>query len=192
MIASRGLFDRVAQRHQSDLRPRPRRARPGHRRIVPDQGRRRLEGRARRRAAPHPQLRPHRRPRARSRDEVPALPHGEAIAYGMLAAADLAVARGALADRERQALAQLITLLGPLPPIGDLSIAEVLEAVAPRQEGRARTAALRHCDRNRRHDDRGRRDGRGITRGAGAAGIEGARPSRRFRTPSTSAASSCS
>ena len=55
--------------------------------------------------------------------------HGEAIAYGMLAAADLAVARGALADRERQALAQLITLLGPLPPIGDLSIAEVLESV---------------------------------------------------------------
>jgi 3-dehydroquinate synthase len=55
--------------------------------------------------------------------------HGEAIAYGMLAAADLAVARGALADRERQALAQLIALLGPLPPIGDLSIAEVLDAV---------------------------------------------------------------
>jgi 3-dehydroquinate synthase len=55
--------------------------------------------------------------------------HGEAIAYGMLAAADLAVARGALADSERQALAQLITLLGPLPPIADLPIAEVLEAV---------------------------------------------------------------
>ena len=55
--------------------------------------------------------------------------HGEAIAYGMLAAADLAVARGALAERERQALAQLITLLGPLPPIADLSIAEVLEAI---------------------------------------------------------------
>ena len=55
--------------------------------------------------------------------------HGEAIGYGMLAAADLAVARGALADRERQALAQLIALLGPLPPIGDLSIADVLEAM---------------------------------------------------------------
>ena len=55
--------------------------------------------------------------------------HGEAIAYGMLAAADLAVARGALADRERQALSQLITLLGPLPPIADLPIADVLEAV---------------------------------------------------------------
>ena len=55
--------------------------------------------------------------------------HGEAIAYGMLAAADLAVARGALADSDRQALAALITKLGPLPAIADLSIAEVLEAV---------------------------------------------------------------
>jgi 3-dehydroquinate synthase len=55
--------------------------------------------------------------------------HGEAIAYGMLAAADLAVARGALAERERQALARLITQLGPLPPIVDLSISEMLEAI---------------------------------------------------------------
>jgi 3-dehydroquinate synthase len=55
--------------------------------------------------------------------------HGEAIAYGMLAAADLAVARGALAEPERQALARLVTLLGPLPPISDLSITEVLEAI---------------------------------------------------------------
>jgi 3-dehydroquinate synthase len=55
--------------------------------------------------------------------------HGEAIGYGMLAAADLAVARGALAERERQALAALIAALGPLPPIADLPIAEVMEAV---------------------------------------------------------------
>jgi len=55
--------------------------------------------------------------------------HGEAIAYGMLAAADLAVARGALAERERQAIVQLITQLGPLPPVGDLTISEVLEGV---------------------------------------------------------------
>ena len=55
--------------------------------------------------------------------------HGEAIAYGMLAAADLAVSRGALAERERQALTRLITQLGPLPPIGDLSIPEVMEAI---------------------------------------------------------------
>ena len=55
--------------------------------------------------------------------------HGEAIAYGMLAAADLAVVRGALAERERQGLADLITKLGPLPPVVDLPVSEVMEAV---------------------------------------------------------------
>jgi 3-dehydroquinate synthase len=55
--------------------------------------------------------------------------HGEAIAYGMLAAADLAVARGALAELERQALVRLITELGPLPAVADLSIAEAMDAV---------------------------------------------------------------
>jgi 3-dehydroquinate synthase len=55
--------------------------------------------------------------------------HGEAIAFGMLAAADLAVARGALAERARQALADLIAALGPLPSVADISIAEVLQAV---------------------------------------------------------------
>ena len=55
--------------------------------------------------------------------------HGEAIALGMLAAADLAAARGALAERERQALAQLIATLGPLPAVADLSISEVVEAI---------------------------------------------------------------
>ena len=55
--------------------------------------------------------------------------HGEAIAYGMLAAADVSVARGALADVERQSLARLIAELGPLPPVADLPIPEVMEAV---------------------------------------------------------------
>ena len=55
--------------------------------------------------------------------------HGEAIAYGMLAAADLAVARGALAERERQSLVRLITQLGPLPPVVDLGIGEVMDAI---------------------------------------------------------------
>jgi 3-dehydroquinate synthase len=55
--------------------------------------------------------------------------HGEAIALGMLAAADLGVARGALAERERQALAQLIAQLGPLPTVADLSTDEIVEAV---------------------------------------------------------------
>lgn len=55
--------------------------------------------------------------------------HGEAIAYGMLAAADLAVARGAFAEVNRQAIAKLIAQLGPLPSILDLSTAEILEVV---------------------------------------------------------------
>jgi 3-dehydroquinate synthase len=55
--------------------------------------------------------------------------HGEAIALGMLAAADLAAVRGALAERERSALSQLITKLGPLPAVADLSIPEVMEAI---------------------------------------------------------------
>jgi 3-dehydroquinate synthase len=55
--------------------------------------------------------------------------HGEAIALGMLAAADLAVARGAMAERERAALARLITKLGPLPPVADLAVPEAMEAI---------------------------------------------------------------
>jgi 3-dehydroquinate synthase len=55
--------------------------------------------------------------------------HGEAIAFGMLGAADLAVARAALAEQKRQALAKLIAELGPLPPISDLHISEVMGAI---------------------------------------------------------------
>jgi 3-dehydroquinate synthase len=55
--------------------------------------------------------------------------HGEAVAYGMLVAAQLAVARGALAADARQALADLIAGLGPLPPIADVSAGQILEAV---------------------------------------------------------------
>ncbi|MFN7981520.1 MAG: 3-dehydroquinate synthase [Vicinamibacterales bacterium] len=55
--------------------------------------------------------------------------HGEAVGYGMLVAAELAVARGVLAESDRQALASLIASLGPLPPIGDISIAQMLEAM---------------------------------------------------------------
>jgi 3-dehydroquinate synthase len=56
--------------------------------------------------------------------------HGEAVAYGMLAAAELAVARGALGADDRDALASLIVKMGPLPPVGDLSAAQAMEAVA--------------------------------------------------------------
>jgi 3-dehydroquinate synthase len=55
--------------------------------------------------------------------------HGEAVAYGMLVAAELAARRGALADVDRRALADLIASLGPLPPVADVSAAQVLEAM---------------------------------------------------------------
>jgi len=55
--------------------------------------------------------------------------HGEAVAYGMLVAAELAVMRGALAERDRAALADLIASLGPLPPIADLTTAQMIEAM---------------------------------------------------------------
>ncbi len=55
--------------------------------------------------------------------------HGEAIAYGMLVAAEIAVARGVLPDADREALGKIIMKLGPLPPVGDLSIKEAMEAI---------------------------------------------------------------
>jgi 3-dehydroquinate synthase len=55
--------------------------------------------------------------------------HGEAVAYGMLVAAELARARGALAEQDGQALANVVTSLGPLPPIADLSTSPMLEAM---------------------------------------------------------------
>lgn len=55
--------------------------------------------------------------------------HGEAVAYGMLVASELARSRGALAERDGQALGEVIASLGPLPPIGDISSAQMLDAM---------------------------------------------------------------
>ncbi len=55
--------------------------------------------------------------------------HGEAIAYGMLVAAELAVRRDLFSPAARDALVALMTKMGPLPPIADLSAAQVVEAV---------------------------------------------------------------
>jgi 3-dehydroquinate synthase len=54
--------------------------------------------------------------------------HGEAVAYGMLAAAELAAARGVLPAADRAALGAHIMQMGPLPPVSDLSAADIVEA----------------------------------------------------------------
>ena len=55
--------------------------------------------------------------------------HGEAVAYGMLAVADLGVRRGVFAEAERSALADLVARLGPLPAVSDLSAQALVEAM---------------------------------------------------------------
>jgi 3-dehydroquinate synthase len=57
------------------------------------------------------------------------LRHGEAVGYGMLAAANLAVNRGTLPAADRDALAALVAQMGPLPSVSDLSATQVVEAV---------------------------------------------------------------
>lgn len=55
--------------------------------------------------------------------------HGEAIAYGMLAAAELGVARGVTDPALHQRLRRLIVQMGPLPSVGDLAAGQALEAI---------------------------------------------------------------
>jgi 3-dehydroquinate synthase len=56
--------------------------------------------------------------------------HGEAVAYGMLAALALGVARGITPAEAQRRVSDLIAALGPLPPIGDLSGKEIVALVS--------------------------------------------------------------
>jgi len=55
--------------------------------------------------------------------------HGEAIGYGMLAAAHISVARELLKKEQQERLATLIQHMGPLPPVADLKISEALDVI---------------------------------------------------------------
>jgi len=55
--------------------------------------------------------------------------HGEAVGYGMLAAAHIGASRGAMPPDDQEALARLIRAMGPLPAVGDLSAGQILDAI---------------------------------------------------------------
>jgi 3-dehydroquinate synthase len=56
--------------------------------------------------------------------------HGEAVGYGMLAAATLGTQRGVTPEDARARIADLVAQLGPLPPIADLSTKDIVAAVS--------------------------------------------------------------
>jgi 3-dehydroquinate synthase len=56
--------------------------------------------------------------------------HGEAIGYGMLAAARLSVLRGTLSLEDEARIVHLIRRMGPLPKVTDLRASDALEAIA--------------------------------------------------------------
>ena len=55
--------------------------------------------------------------------------HGEAVGYGMMAALAIGVSRGITPQPLGEEVDRLITQLGPLPPIADLSSKDVLAAI---------------------------------------------------------------
>ena len=55
--------------------------------------------------------------------------HGEAVAFGMLAAANIAETRGDLSTTDCEELATLIRRMGPLPSSNDLSIKQIINTI---------------------------------------------------------------
>jgi 3-dehydroquinate synthase len=56
--------------------------------------------------------------------------HGEAVAYGMLAALSLGVQRKITPKDTSSRVSELIAKLGPLPPVADLSVKEIMAAIS--------------------------------------------------------------
>jgi 3-dehydroquinate synthase len=56
--------------------------------------------------------------------------HGEAIGYGMLAAAHLSSSRGLISREDEARLAEVIRQMGPLPTVNDLRASHALDVIA--------------------------------------------------------------
>jgi len=56
--------------------------------------------------------------------------HGEAVAYGMLAAAHISMSRGLMPGEDHERLTDLIRRMGPLPPVIDLRQADARDVIA--------------------------------------------------------------
>jgi 3-dehydroquinate synthase len=55
--------------------------------------------------------------------------HGEAVGWGMIGAAAIARRRGLLSERAFTRIAEAVDRLGPRPPLSDLQVAEILDAL---------------------------------------------------------------
>ncbi|MEO7189649.1 MAG: 3-dehydroquinate synthase [Vicinamibacterales bacterium] len=55
--------------------------------------------------------------------------HGEAIGYGMLAAAHISAERGLMTRDDQASLARVIREMGPLPALGDLRSSDAIDAI---------------------------------------------------------------
>jgi 3-dehydroquinate synthase len=55
--------------------------------------------------------------------------HGEAVAWGMLVAAQVAAGRGLISEDEDRALKAIVMRLGPLPPVANLPADGILDLV---------------------------------------------------------------
>jgi 3-dehydroquinate synthase len=56
--------------------------------------------------------------------------HGEAVGYGMLAAARLSLLRGTLTARDEARILALVRAMGTMPPVADLRASDALDVIA--------------------------------------------------------------
>jgi 3-dehydroquinate synthase len=63
--------------------------------------------------------------------------HGEAVGWGLLGVATIALGRGLLTDKAFEAVANAVDHIGPRPPVSDLPAAGIQEAVSRDKKARA-------------------------------------------------------